>query len=386
MKTLENLQKDKSVLEWPVYMRRAIDLAGIVLSATPNPRVGCVIINGAEIVSEGWHAAAGLAPADVMAIEKAGELAQGGIAFVSLEPCSFTGRTGPCSQALIEAGLSKVVIAGLDPDARVSGSGVKQMDHAGIEVFHLAEFEPQAQDLNRGYFKRNTAGLPFVRLKLAMSLDGRTALASGESKWITSSAARSDVQRIRASSSVILTGVNTVIDDDPTLNVRTEDLSLDEEELNLNQDCLAQQPMRVILDSQLQTPGTARILAATGQVKIFTTSSGSHPNNLADNVEIVQVAQEEKGVELESVLESLASQFACNDVLVEAGPTLSGSFIEKNLVDELIVYVAPKILGSDAKPLLEISGLSSLAEATQLEIKEVTEIGKDIKAILSKSN
>jgi len=219
-----------------------------------------------------------------------------------------------------------------------------------------------------------------------MSLDGRTALASGESKWITSSAARSDVQRIRASSSVILTGVNTVIDDDPTLNVRTEDLSLDEEELNLNQDCLAQQPMRVILDSQLQTPGTARILAATGQVKIFTTSSGSHPNNLADNVEIVQVAQEEKGVELESVLESLASQFACNDVLVEAGPTLSGSFIEKNLVDELIVYVAPKILGSDAKPLLEISGLSSLAEATQLEIKEVTEIGKDIKAILSKSN
>ena len=386
MKTLENLQKDKSVLEWPVYMRRAIDLAGIVLSATPNPRVGCVIINGAEIVSEGWHAAAGLAHAEVMAIEKAGELAQGGIAFVSLEPCSFTGRTGPCSQALIEAGLSKVVIAGLDPDARVSGSGVKHLEDAGIEVFHLPEFEPQAQALNRGYFKRHTAGLPFVRLKLAMSLDGRTALASGESKWITSSAARSDVQRIRASSSVILTGVNTVIDDDPTLNVRTEDLSLDEEELNLNQDCLAQQPMRVILDSQLQTPGTARILAATGQVKIFTTSSGSHPNNLADNVEIVQVAQEEKGVELESVLESLASQFACNDVLVEAGPTLSGSFIEKNLVDELIVYVAPKILGSDAKPLLEISGLSSLAEATQLEIKEVTEIGKDIKAILSKSN
>ena len=386
MKTLENLQKDKSVLEWPVYMRRAIDLAGIVLSATPNPRVGCVIINGGEIVSEGWHAAAGLAHAEVMAIEKAGELAQGGIAFVSLEPCSFTGRTGPCSQALIEAGLSKVVIAGLDPDARVSGSGVKQLEDAGIEVFHLPEFEPQAQDLNRGYFKRHTAGLPFVRLKLAMSLDGRTALASGESKWITSSAARSDVQRIRASSSVILTGVNTVIDDDPTLNVRTEDLSLDEEELNLNQDCLAQQPMRVILDSQLQTPGTARILAATGQVKIFTTSSGSHPNNLADNVEIVQVAQEEKGVELESVLESLASQFACNDVLVEAGPTLSGSFIEKNLVDELIVYVAPKILGSDAKPLLEISGLSSLAEATQLEIKEVTEIGKDIKAILSKPN
>ena len=386
MKTLENLQKDKSVLEWPVYMRRAIDLAGIVLSATPNPRVGCVIVNGGEIVSEGWHAAAGLAHAEVMAIEKAGELAQDGVAFVSLEPCSFTGRTGPCSQALIEAGLSKVVIAGLDPDARVSGSGVKQLEDAGIEVFHLPEFEAQAQDLNRGYFKRHTVGLPFVRLKLAMSLDGRTALASGESKWITSSAARSDVQRIRASSSVILTGVNTVIDDDPTLNVRTEDLSLDEEELNLNQDCLAQQPMRVILDSQLQTPGTARILAATGQVKIFTTTSGNHPNNLADNVEIVQIAQEERGVDLESVLVSLASKFACNDLLVEAGPTLSGSFIEKNLVDELIVYVAPKILGSDAKPLLEISGLSSLAQATQLEIKEVAEIGKDIKAILSKPN
>ena len=182
MKTLENLQKDKSILEWPVYMRRAIDLAGIVLSATPNPRVGCVIVNGGEIVSEGWHAAAGLAHAEVMAIEKAGELAQDGIAFVSLEPCSFTGRTGPCSQALIEAGLSKVVIAGLDPDARVSGSGVKQLEDAGIEVFHLPEFEAQAQDLNRGYFKRHTLGLPFVRLKLAMSLDGRTALASGESK------------------------------------------------------------------------------------------------------------------------------------------------------------------------------------------------------------
>ena len=385
MKTLTNQQLEQAFIEWPVYMQRALELAGKVLSTTQNPRVGCVIVNNSQIVAEGWHAAAGLAHAEVMALEQAKDNVQGGTAFVTLEPCSHTGKTGPCSDALIKAGIQSVVIAGADPDKRVSGSGIEKLEQAGIEVFYLQDFEKQARKLNPGYFQRQENGRPFVRLKLAMSLDGRTALANGESKWITSPAARSDVQRLRAGSSAIVTGINTVLVDDPSLNVRGDELGLSDEELAENSDSLKQQPLRVILDSQLRTPGTARILASPGQVQIFTANSEADPNKLADNVEIAQIDADEKGVNLDSVLESLASDHACNDVLIEAGPALSGSFLDKELVDELVVYIAPKILGSDAKPLFELTGLTSLAESKRFNVVEVAKLGDDIKVILTKA-
>jgi diaminohydroxyphosphoribosylaminopyrimidine deaminase / 5-amino-6-(5-phosphoribosylamino)uracil reductase len=385
MKALQNQQLDPANIEWPVYMQRALDLAANVLCTTPNPRVGCLILKDGSVVGEGWHVAAGQAHAEVMALQSAGDKAQGATAFVSLEPCAHSGRTGPCSQALISAGVSTVVVAVVDPDSRVSGQGIRDLEAANVEVFHLTDFESEARNLNAGYFKRQKSGLPFVRLKLAMSLDGRTALANGESKWITGEQARADVQILRASSSAVITGINTVLTDDPSLNVRVDELALSENELSANAQLFATQPLRVIIDSQKRTPGTAKILNEPGSVKIYNSENGADQNNPANNVEIVQVSSDSQGVNLNSVLESLASEFACNDVLVEAGPTLSGSFISAGLVDELVVYIAPKLLGSDAKPLFEITGLESLVESTQFTINELTQIGNDIKAVLSRS-
>ncbi|MED5385413.1 MAG: bifunctional diaminohydroxyphosphoribosylaminopyrimidine deaminase/5-amino-6-(5-phosphoribosylamino)uracil reductase RibD, partial [Pseudomonadota bacterium] len=197
-----------TVLDWPTYMRRAIELSCSVWTATPNPRVGCVIAKTGAMLGEGWHVGSGQPHAEVVALGKAGVAAKGATAFVSLEPCSHTGRTGPCSEALVESGIQQVVIATLDPNPVVAGKGVEQMEQAGIEVYHLLDFEQEARSVNAGYFKRREHGLPFVRLKLAMSLDGRTALASGESKWITGIESRSDVQKLRASASAVITGIN----------------------------------------------------------------------------------------------------------------------------------------------------------------------------------
>lgn len=385
MKAIKNFNDDKLIVEWPVYMQRAIDLAQNVLSAHPNPRVGCVIVSDQQIVGEGWHVAAGQAHAEIMALDQAKERATGGIAFVSLEPCSFTGRTGPCSEALIDAGIKTVVIASQDPNPRVSGSGVKKLEEAGIDVFQLPEFEKTARTINPGYFKRYESAMPYVRLKLAMSLDGRTALASGESKWISGEASRADVQKLRASSSAVITGIGTVLKDDPALTVRRDALQLSSEELTKNELCLLKQPLRVIVDSEKRTPGTARILAEPGDVAIFTSKSAGIDEDLAENVKVLKADKSEQGVDLKFVLESLASDLQCNDVLVEAGPTLSGSFIELDLVDELIVYIAPKLLGSDAKPLFEITGLTSLAESKQYQVNGLTQVGEDIKAVLVKT-
>ena len=384
MKTLTNQQLENAHTEWSGYMQRALELASEVQSTTPNPRVGCIIVKNSQIVGEGWHAAAGCAHAEAVALEEAQEKAQGGIAFVTLEPCCHTGRTGPCTDALIKAGLKAVVIAVLDPDSRVSGKGVRILELAGIEVFHLKDFETYARDLNLGYFKRQEKGLPFVRLKLAMSLDGRTALASGESKWITGASSRSDVQRLRARSSAVITGVNTVLKDDPALNVRPEEIGLNEKELVTNAHSLAIQPLRVVLDSKLQIPKTARILLPPGHIKIFNTSNLNETRKLADNVEILQADADERRVDLKSMLRCLASEFSCNDVLIEAGPTLSGSFIEKELVDELIIYIAPIILGSDAKPLFEMTGFTALPKIKKFHVFEVVKIGDDIKVVLTK--
>ena len=382
MKSVTNTQLDTTVLDWPTYMRRAIELSCSVWTATPNPRVGCVIAKTGAMLGEGWHVGSGQPHAEVVALGKAGVVAKGATAFVSLEPCSHTGRTGPCSESLVESCIQQVVIATLDPNPVVAGKGVEQIEQAGIEVYHLLDFEQEARSVNSGYFKRREHGLPFVRLKLAMSLDGRTALASGESKWITGIESRSDVQKLRASASAVITGINTVLQDDPFLSMRTADLTISDEERKLNAVLLEKQPLRVIIDSQLQIPGTSKILTSEGKIKIYTLNKNAAVKNLTDNVQVISNGSSNKRVNLQFVLESLASDFSCNEVLIEAGPSLSGAFIEAELVDELILYIAPKLLGSDGKPLLNIAGMQSLNEFAGFSVQQLIKIGDDVRLTL----
>ena len=385
MKTMKKISNDKlqpEILDWPVYMRRAIDLAGNAINTSPNPRVGCVLVINQEIVGEGWHVALGEAHAEVMALEQAGDRAKSSIAFVSLEPCSHTGRTGPCSDALIKAGVSQVVIACIDPNVEVAGKGVEKLIAAGIPVTQLTDFDSLARAVTPGYFKRREQGIPYVRCKLAMSLDGRTALANGESKWISGQQSRSDVQRLRAESSAVITGIETVLADDPSLNVRIGDLNLAQEDLARNEKALSKQPLRVILDSHLRTPTEAKILSLPGEVKVFSIDTPGTVKNPASNVEYLQAAASGKRVSLHSVLESLASDFACTEVLVEAGATLSTAFIKAGLVDELIVYIAPKLLGSDARSLLNIAGIESMSDSLNFEITDLQQIDCDIRVVL----
>ena len=379
MKILTSQQLIGPFADWPSHMQRSIELAATVFNTTPNPRVGCVIVKDGEIVGEGWHSAAGQKHAEIVALERAGELANSSTAFVSLEPCAHTGRTPPCTKALISAGIGQVVIASVDPDERVSGRGIAALESANIEVFQLKDFDEKARAINPGFFKRHELGVPFVRLKLAMSIDGRTALSNGESKWITSEEARRDVQKLRAKSCAIVTGMGTVLLDNPALTVRTKELGLDEEQLEKNKISLSEGPIRVVVGDHKKIPDTAKIIATPGSVKLFTSRCNAGEVKYANNVEVIPVDSDQEGVNLRSVLVFLASQTKCNEVLVEAGPTLSAEFIKRKLVDEFIVYSAPKILGSDSRPLISLTGLSSLDEAINFSIKEVTEVGSDIK-------
>jgi len=366
---------------WPDYMQRALELAARVISTHPNPRVGCVLVQGDTVVGEGWHEAPGEAHAEVAALVAAGTSAAGATAFVTLEPCAHEGRTGPCSRALIAAGVKEVIIAVLDPNPAVAGKGVRDLEAAGIPVYHLAAAEAQARALNLGYFSRREQGVPRVTVKLAMSLDGRTAMADGQSKWITGADARSDVQRLRLQSSAIITGVNTVLLDDPSLTVRSADLALTADETQGNRLLLERQPLRVVLDSKLRTPGTARLTDVDGKYVIFTAAAVESAALQADCIRQVP-AGESGGVDLRSMLESLAADFECNDVLVESGPVLSGALLQAGLVDELIVYLAPKLLGSDARPLMELAGLDSLADAIALDWHDIKQVGSDLRLTL----
>ena len=383
MKTLTSHQLTDTFDGWDIYMHRALELAQNVFSASPNPRVGCVIVKDDEIVGEGWHSGPGQNHAEIEALDRAGVRAQSAVTFVTLEPCAHIGKTGPCSQALIAAGVESVVIASIDPDRRVFGQGIVDLENANINVFHLTDFDDLAKDINPGYFKRHTSGMPFVRLKLAMSLDGRTGLANGESKWITSSEARRDVQKYRARSSAIVTGINTVLVDDPQLTVRTSELGIGEKELENNKTSLLNKPLRIVLDSNKRTPDTSQIICNDGKVKIFSFQGPIKSDKSPKNVEHIKAECCQGRVNLRNMLEFLSTSFACNDVLVEAGSTLSTSFINDNLVDELIVYIAPKILGRDARPLTEIIGLHRMKDCLQLKVKEVETIGPDIKIILT---
>ncbi|MFW2372106.1 MAG: bifunctional diaminohydroxyphosphoribosylaminopyrimidine deaminase/5-amino-6-(5-phosphoribosylamino)uracil reductase RibD [Gammaproteobacteria bacterium] len=352
------------------YMAWALQLAAQGLYTTqPNPRVGCVLVKHKQIIAEGWHRKAGEAHAEIHALNQAGNRAKGATAYVTLEPCSHHGRTPPCADALVDAGVSRVVIAMEDPNPQVSGQGVARLREAGIEVI-TGVLEAQARELNPGFIKRMSSGLPYVRVKLAMSLDGRTAMASGESQWITGSAARKDVQKLRARSSAILTGIATIRADDPSLNVR-----MTAEELGL--DIPPHQPMRVILDSQLSCPHDAKLFSLPGQTVILT----SHPEPLTEDfprAEVVQLKQSEGRVDLHAAMQWLATQ-EINEVHVEAGSVLCGALLESGLVDELVIYMAPHLMGNQAKGLFHLPDIQSMERRLELDIKDIRMVGQDVR-------
>lgn len=355
------------------HMRRAIELAWLGRFTThPNPRVGCVIAQGERIVGEGWHRRAGEAHAEALALRAAGDAARGATAYVTLEPHGFHGKTPPCTEALIRAGIARVVCAVLDPNPKVHGDGIRQLEQAGVqcEVGLLAD---EAAALNRGFDRRMRTGLPRVTVKVAATLDGRTALANGASRWITSEAARADVQRLRAASSAIVTGVQTVLADDPQLNVREPSLDLAGRSL-----------LRVVLDTQLRTPAEAKLLATEGGVMIATASGDAARAAAlrAEGAEVVRFDVDARGrVSLGAVLRELGRR-ECNDVLIEAGPTLAGEAITQGWCDELIVYLAPKLFGPDAKPMLVLPALQRVQDSLQFQFIGAETLGPDLKLTL----
>ena len=344
------------------FMARALQLAEKGLTtARPNPRVGCVLVHGGEVVGEGWHRAAGEAHAEVNAIEAAGENAAGAVAYVTLEPCAHTGRTGPCANALIDAGVGEVVFAHEDPSSRAPESGMALLEAAGVRV-RAGLMRAEARRLNEGFFSRIERGRPFVRLKIAASLDGATAMRSGESRWITDEAARGDVQRLRAASGAILTGVGTVLADDPSLTVR--DASK-----------VREQPLRVILDSGLRTPPGARLLGLPGRTVIFHVDGRSRADLQRPGVSLQAVGSGSDGrVDPAAVLVQLG-ELAINDVLVEAGPVLSGALLRSGLADELVIYQAPHIMGSETRRMFDTPGLTALGDRQALDVIDVRRTG-----------
>jgi len=359
-------------------MSRALHLARRGLYSThPNPRVGCVIASGSgEIVGEGFHLRAGEPHAEVHALRQAGERASGGTAYVSLEPCSHQGRTPPCVDALIAAGVARVVAAMQDPNPQVAGSGLKRLAAAGIEV-HCGLLEDEARALNPGFIKRMEQGLPFVRIKLAMSLDGRTAMQNGESQWITGTAARAAVQRLRAQSSVVLSGADTVLADNARLTVRPAEMDVGEEPARL---AASRPPLRVLLDSRLRVPLSAPFYQAGNALTVCHPASAEVQEKFqAAGHELLAVADANGPVDLLELLRLLAGRGA-NEVLVEAGATLSGAFARAGLVDEYQLFVAPKFLGSTARPLLDLP-LERLEQAHHLDIVDIRAVGGDFRVI-----
>ncbi|MGE8406309.1 MAG: bifunctional diaminohydroxyphosphoribosylaminopyrimidine deaminase/5-amino-6-(5-phosphoribosylamino)uracil reductase RibD [Pseudomonas sp.] len=356
------------------YMARAVELARKGLYSThPNPRVGCVIVRDGQIVGEGWHVRAGEPHAEVHALRQAGELARGACAYVTLEPCSHHGRTPPCADALVKAGVARVVAAMTDPNPQVAGNGLKRLAEAGIEVAS-GVLEGEARALNPGFLKRMEHGLPYVRVKLAMSLDGRTAMASGESQWITGPAARSAVQRLRARSSVVLSSASSVLADNARMTVRGEELGLDADTTAL---ALARPPLRVLIDGRLRLPLDAAFYQA-GPVLVVSAVEGD-ARHAADGLELLHLPGENGQVDLRQLLLELARR-GVNEVLVEAGPGLAGAFAQQGLVDEYQLFVAGKFLGSSARPLLDWP-LARMSEAPTLKITEIRAVGDDWRVI-----
>ncbi|OOV95005.1 riboflavin biosynthesis protein RibD [Pseudomonas sp. MF6396] len=352
------------------YMARALELARKGLYSThPNPRVGCVIVRDGQVVGEGWHVRAGEPHAEVHALRQAGELARGACAYVTLEPCSHHGRTPPCAEALVKAGVARVVAAMQDPNPQVAGQGLKRLADVGIEVAS-GVLEAEARALNPGFLKRMEHGLPFVRVKLAMSLDGRTAMASGESQWITGPAARSAVQRLRARSSVVLTSAQSVLADNARMTVRADELGLDADSTAL---AMARPPLRVLIDGRLRLPLTAPFFQA-GPVLVVTAAAPVAQYAQAGH-DLLSLPGTDGHVDLPALLRELARRGA-SEVLVEAGPGLAGAFAQQGLVDEYQLFIAAKFLGSSARPLLDWP-LARMSEAQALNITDMRAVGDD---------
>lgn len=352
-------------------MARALELAGRGLTTTdPNPRVGCVIARNGAIIAEGWHERAGESHAEVRALQGATGPVAGATLYVTLEPCSHFGRTPPCVDVIIAARIGRVVYAMRDPNPRVAGTGIERLRAAGIDT-ESGLLAAEASALNCGYVQRMESGVPWVRVKLAASLDGRTALANGVSRWITGEAARSDVQQWRARSSAILTGSGTVLRDDPQLSVRLADGQ-----------AAGRQPLRVIADSELRTPPTARVLSPPGQVLIFAASSSGPQRSQLEargaRIEIVPAAA--GGIDLRAMLRRLG-ELEINEVWVEAGARLAGALINDRLVNELVIYFAPDLFGNQARGMFELPELQALEDKWSLKLTDTRIIGRDLRVI-----
>jgi len=346
------------------HMAYALELAARGLyTTTPNPRVGCVIVRNGQVVGEGWHEKAGAAHAEAIALEHARKQAAGATLYVTLEPCAHHGRTPPCVDALLKAKPARVVAAMQDPNPQTAGKGFEQLRAAGITV-DVGLMEAEARELNIGFISRMTRGTPWVRMKVAASLDGRTALADGQSQWITGADARRDGHAWRARACAVLTGVGTVKDDDPQLNVREVQTT--------------RQPLRVVVDSRMQTPLTAKIL---GPGTIIAAAGADVPRSVAlraKGAEVVVLPNHEGKVELPALLQELARR-GCNEVHVEAGHKLNGSLIDEGLVDELLIYMAPCILGDTAQGMFHLPPLVNLGARRKLKITDVARIGEDLR-------
>jgi diaminohydroxyphosphoribosylaminopyrimidine deaminase/5-amino-6-(5-phosphoribosylamino)uracil reductase len=339
-------------------------------TTAPNPNVGCVIVRGNQVIGQGFHYKAGEPHAEVHALRQAGSLAEGATAYVTLEPCSHYGRTPPCAKGLIDAKVTKVICAMQDPNPQVSGRGIAMLRDAGIDV-QVGLMESQAIYLNRGFIKRMKSGLPFVQLKMASSLDGKTALENGKSQWITGKGARQDVQTFRAKASAILSTAQTVIEDNASLNVRADDLpscvlaGIDASAIR--------QPIRVILDAQDRLSEDLNLFQSPGE-RLILGSTIAKQHDLFDP---------QQRFDLTKLLRYLAEHHSINDLWVEAGATLAGEFVQQCLVDELIVYLAPKLMGQDGRSLLGLTGISDMADTIDLDIADVRMIGQDIRVCCS---
>ena len=348
-----------------IHMTRALQLAEQGLYTTmPNPRVGCVIVKDGKIIGEGAHLKAGEPHAEINALKQAGALAKGATLYVTLEPCNHTGRTPPCSQGIVNAGIIRVIAAMQDPNPQVAGGGLAHLQAHNIEV-GSGLMQAQAEALNPGFILRMTQNKPFIRCKIAASLDGKTALNNGASQWITSEQARLDVQHWRARSCAILTGIGTVLCDNPSMNVRLEKTSL--------------QPLKVIVDSDLKIPTDAKILYGGNVLIAFANDAQNKSAQLlAAGAELLCLPNEQGKVCLKTLLSHLASQ-QINEVLVEGGERLNGSLMALGLIDELLIYYAPKLMGNNAKGLFALPAFTQMNQAIDLQMIELRQIGVDIR-------
>jgi len=347
------------------FMTQALRLAERGLfTAHPNPMVGCVLVNDGDVVGEGWHKVAGEAHAEINALEAAGDAAKGATAYVTLEPCSHHGKTPPCVDALIDAGVATVVVGIQDPNPDVNGRGIEALEKAGIPV-RVAVLEEQVAQQLVGFLSRVTTGRPFVRLKMACSIDGCIAMASGQSEWISGPESRADVQRLRARSGAILSGIGTVLADDPSFTVRDPDI-----------DTCGLQPLRVVLDKDLRMPLSAEMLALPGGTLLYCTDDSKRGPLIEVGADIVKVGAADGLVDAAAVLEDLGRR-DINDVLVEAGPALAGNLISNDLVDELVIYQAPHIMGSETMGMFRTPTWTELSDRRSLDIIDTCQVGPD---------